>query len=137
MMRRGRATGIALVAVVSLAAACGGDGYDTGDSAAASSPFRAMGDALCDAAEQAADGDAEGSRRAFLDGAHQPLHELAADTAEHDRTAAADLLEAKEAVESADDSDLAAAYDRMLPAAVTALDVVDGPALPCTPKDTT
>lgn len=95
-----------------------------------------MGDALCDAADQAASGDADRSRRTFLDGAHQPLHQLAADTAEHDRAAAADLLEAKEAVESADDSDLLAAYDRLLPAAVAALDVVDGPALPCTPKDT-
>lgn len=129
--RRTRAREIALVvAVASVAAACGGDGDDTREPAAASSPFLVMGDALCDAADQAASGDADRSRRAFLDGAHQPLHQLAADTAEHNRPAAADLLEAKETVESA------AAYDRLLPATAAALDVVGGPALPCTPEDT-
>ena len=136
--RRTRARGLALVvAIASVAAACGSDDGDTREPAAAApSPFHMMGDALCDAADQAANGDAARSRRAFLDGAHQPLHQLAADTAEHDRAVAADLLEAKEAVESADDGNLPAAYDRLLPAAAAALDVVDGPALPCTPKDT-
>lgn len=57
--------------------------------------------ALCSARDAAAAADLEAAEASFYGDAHEPLHELAAATAEVDRSAAADLLRAKEAVESA------------------------------------
>ncbi|MFP5319149.1 MAG: hypothetical protein ACLGI2_12770 [Acidimicrobiia bacterium] len=49
--------------------------------------------------ERARAGDAEAARREFFDNAHDPLHRLAAEAAQRDRAGAAQLLEAKHAVE--------------------------------------
>jgi hypothetical protein len=62
-------------------------------------------DAVCDALRAAEDGDVSRARAVFYDEAHDPLHALAATTAERDRPAAAELLEAKEGVESMLDAD--------------------------------
>lgn len=56
--------------------------------------------AVCDALGEARAGDAVAARQIFTDQAHEGLHELAAATSEQDRAAAADLLEAKQQVES-------------------------------------
>jgi len=55
---------------------------------------------LCAAAEQARDGELESAETTFFDQAHDALHELADEVAGDDRAAAAELLRAKEAVES-------------------------------------
>ncbi|MGH9051135.1 MAG: hypothetical protein ACRDY4_15510, partial [Acidimicrobiia bacterium] len=60
---------------------------------------------LCAAAVHARDGAVDDARATFFDQSHDDLHELADETAGDDRAAAAELLEAKEAVEA----DLAAA----------------------------
>lgn len=62
-------------------------------------------DAVCDALRAAEGGDLSRARAVFYDGAHDPLHALAATTADRDRPAAAELLEAKEGVESMLDAD--------------------------------
>jgi hypothetical protein len=55
---------------------------------------------LCAAGQQARDGDIEGAESTFFDQSHDALHELADEATDDDRSAAADLLRAKEAVES-------------------------------------
>ncbi len=56
-------------------------------------------DALCEAHE-AAPRDPEQARTIFFDRAHDPLHDIAAAAQEVDRSSAARLLEAKQAVEA-------------------------------------
>ena len=64
-------------------------------------PYHRAHAAVCTARQSAARGDRIGARDRFFAEAHQQLHELAATTARTDRPAAARLLEAKEAVETA------------------------------------
>lgn len=64
-----------------------------------SSPYEAPHRAACDAAAHARSGRLDDARRVFFDRVHDPLHALAAAVADHDRGAAAALLEAKETVE--------------------------------------
>jgi hypothetical protein len=114
---------LALV-VASCGAGSGGDGPDR---------FAAGGDALC-AATVEADTDTSEARRLFFDGAHQPLHELADETAERDRTVAARLLRAKQAVESdfeTDTAHVASALAELTDATDEALRVLDRPGLNC------
>ena len=60
-------------------------------------------DAICRVASLAGAGDTDGARTAFINDAHQPVHELAlAADAAGNRAAAARLLEAKQVIESAD-----------------------------------
>ncbi len=114
---------LALV-VASCGTGSGGDGPDR---------FAAGGDALC-AATVAADADTSEARQLFFDGAHQPLHELADETAERDRTVAARLLRAKQAVESdfeTDTAHVASALAELVKAADAALRVLDRPGVDC------
>lgn len=134
--RRGRWVYIAMVVAVAVAAVgCGDDDRDDGageGALATPKPYASMARAVCTAADRAARGDTAGARRAFFDGAHQPLHDLAAETAERDRAATARLLEAKEAAESAFESgDVAAAFEPLVGATAGALRVIDGATLPC------
>lgn len=55
---------------------------------------------LCDAREELVGDDVEAAGAAFFDRSHAPLHDITDRLAERNRAAAADLLEAKEAVES-------------------------------------
>jgi hypothetical protein len=55
---------------------------------------------LCAAADEARAGDGDDARRTFFDQSHDDLHELADEASTEDRAAAAELLRAKEAVES-------------------------------------
>lgn len=68
--------------------------------------LRAVVDALCDATD-AAERSRRTARMVFFDRAHDPLHDIAAAAGEVDRSSAARLLEAKQAVE--------ADLDRMAP----------------------
>jgi hypothetical protein len=77
------------------------------------------------------------ARATFLDEAHAPLHVLADDVASRDRGAAADLLEAKQAVESrleeetADPALLQRDLDALIAAASGALVAMDLEAETC------
>lgn len=68
-------------------------------------PYVSAGSGLCDASASADMGELDLARQAFYDTAHRPLHQLAAEVADVDRTLAARLLEAKESVESGLDDD--------------------------------
>jgi hypothetical protein len=61
--------------------------------------LRGVVEALCEADDEAAR-DAEAARRIFFDRAHDPLHDIAEAAEEVDRSSAARLLEAKQAVEA-------------------------------------
>jgi len=61
--------------------------------------LRGVVEALCEA-QEAAPRDPEQARIAFFDRAHDPLHDIAAAAQEVDRSSAARLLEAKQAVEA-------------------------------------
>ena len=63
---------------------------------------------LCSAVEAASQGDVAGAARAFRDEVHGPLHDLAGDVADMDRAAAADVLVAKNVVETDIESDVRA-----------------------------
>ena len=68
--------------------------------------------------------DPDAVRNVFFDRAHQPLHELAAETSRHDRATAARLLEAKQAVEAdldSPDRSLDTDLDELLDAASDAI----------------
>lgn len=88
------------VAVVVLFAPLLTTGCGDGTRARVEGPYSRMEQGLSRAWERARAGDAEGARREFLDNAHDPLHRLAAEAAQRDRAAAAELLEAKHAVEA-------------------------------------
>ncbi len=82
---------------------------------------------LCNTSSAARSGDVGAARDAFFDQAHQPLHELAAETAARDRAASARLLEAKEAVEaglSQASATLASELDGLVAAAGAAIGAV-------------
>lgn len=91
-----RASGAAALLALTLAAgACGGAGGK------GAGRYDAVIEALCEAEAAGEAGDATAAEAAFEDRAHDGLHALAAEVQERDRAAAARLLEAKQAVESA------------------------------------
>jgi hypothetical protein len=61
--------------------------------------LRGVVEALCEVEDEAAR-DPEEARTIFFDRAHDPLHDIAAAAEEVDRSSAARLLEAKQAVEA-------------------------------------
>jgi hypothetical protein len=110
--------GDAIIAVVLLlaAAGCGGNG-DAGSASTGDGPYGGLYQGLCRARAEASQPDT--ARATFFDRVHQPLHELAAEAAGHDRAAAARLLEAKQAVEggfAGDPGLLGAELDRLVEA---------------------
>ena len=75
----------------------------------------------------------DAARRAFIDRAHQPIHELATAVAREDRAVAARLLEAKQAVERDLDggaAGLAGDLDRLLDATRRAIAATGQPPPP-------
>jgi hypothetical protein len=122
-------------ATAALALATTACGKSTGDAGAAptSEPYAATAEGSCRAADAARAGDRDEARRVFYDRVHQSLHELAADLTTVDRTAAARLLETKEAVEGVfeDSGDPAAVLDRLLAAVDAGLDALDAGSVPC------
>lgn len=83
--------------------------------------------AVCDARNAAAEGEADGARRIFVNTAHDRLHELAAETGRSDRGAEARLLEAKQRVEAVLEEpgpDFADRLERLAVAAADAAEVV-------------
>ena len=88
--------------------------------------------AVCDALNEARGGDAAAAGGSSPS-THEGLHQLAADTSEQDRAAAADLLEAKQKVEAAligPAPQLAADLERLEPTVRRALAVTDADADP-------
>lgn len=85
-------------------------------------------------------GEVDLAREEFHDTVHQPLHDLAAETSDVDRTVAAALLEAKESIESGFASDdgpmLKATIDELVVAVDEALRATGHRSLPCAPGDT-
>ena len=84
---------------------------------------------MCEASEAAADGDVSTAETLFLDDVHLRLHGLA-DSLTDDRTAAAELLEAKQAVEAdfedgAEGEEVAEDLDGLLAATTTAFDSLE------------
>lgn len=67
--------------------------------------------ALCTSLQAAKAGDGDRARAAFMDDAHEPLHELARELESIDRAEAARLLEAKQRVESAIERDALSSAD--------------------------
>lgn len=95
--------------------------------------------AVCDALDEARAGDTESARRVFVNRAHEGLHQLAADTADQDRGAAAALLEAKQQVESTlldPTTRLATDLESLEPTVRRALTVVDGDQPPACAEET-
>ena len=84
---------------------------------------------VCGALAAARAGDADDAQAMFFDAAHDGLHDLASRTAEVDRTAAAELLRAKERVEalmeSGSASSLRPALDELADATATAVQTRD------------
>lgn len=84
---------------------------------------------VCGALAAARAGDADDAKAMFFDGAHDGLHDLASRAAEVDRTAAAELLRAKERVEalmeSGPASGLRPALDELADATATAAQTLD------------
>ena len=101
----GRAVACLLIVVATLTAACGGSGGDVQPSPL---PSGSLGPVTPDAADEAILGlcqivgatDRDSAASTFLDRSHQTLHVIAAATEVVDRGAAADLLEAKQVIES-------------------------------------
>ena len=117
----------AILALSVVAAAC--TSVPNNDS---SDPFAAAATGLCDTVDAA--GQPDQARQLFFDTVHQPLHQLADETATADRSIAAQLLEAKQAVEAALDantSSLGADLDRLADRTHTALITLDRPGIPC------
>lgn len=83
--------------------------------------------AVCDARAAAEKGEADGARRIFVNTAHDPLHELAAEAGQVDRSAEARLLEAKQRVEAVlgePGPDFADRLERLAVAAADAAEIV-------------
>ena len=88
--------------------------------------------AVCRVAELAGAGNAGEARRVFINDAHGALHTLAQEAAdEDDRASAAQLLEAKEVVESAPEGPTAADADSLVTATVAAANAAGRPAEGC------
>ena len=93
---------IAIIVLVVLSA-CSSDNQPSsaeGDTGA----YKNLVSDLCAAIESTEEDDEDGPRRIFEDEIHSPLHELAAEVEAVDREAAANLLVAKNNVETAFDS---------------------------------
>lgn len=87
--------------------------------------------AVCDVARAARQGDQRAAADLFVDQAHEPLHALASSTADGgDRGAAARLLEAKNAVESAEPGPTPAAAEELVSATQVALAATAGSSPP-------
>lgn len=112
----------ALVAAVAVAVAAVGCGDDGSSPMNASSP--ALIESLCAARDTATAGDADEARTIFVDQVHDELHQLAADTDDADRDAAARLLEAKQRVE-ADLTDRTALADALEALAAATIDAIE------------
>lgn len=89
-------------------------------------------DATCGVLTLATQGQARSAKVAFLDRAHEPIHDLArrASDAGH-RAEAARLLEAKNVVESSTTGPDAADAERLVSATRDALRALGEPAAPC------
>ncbi len=119
-------TVLAVLAVSTAACSSGSERSSADD------PFVNAGVGLCRAADVADRPDE--ARAAFFDSVHQPLHELADETATRDRAVAADLLEAKQRVEAAfdgDESSLPGTIEELVDATDAALRTLDRPQLDC------
>jgi len=89
--------------------------------------------AVCRVAQLTRAGDPTGAHRVLINDAHGPLHTLAEEAAEDgDRAAAARLLEAKEAVESAPEGATATDADALVTATAAAAKAAGRPAEGCT-----
>lgn len=92
--------------------------------------FAAVVPALCDA-RRSVETDPDSARDLFINSAHVPLHEIVTEVEAEDREAAADLLEAKQAVESGFATEevapgrLQADLDRLVDATVAGLSSID------------
>lgn len=115
MTRRRRPAGmflgavVATVGIAAIVAAGGGDGPGPPAGAAPEAARRQAHHGVCQAQAEAEAGRTSAAALAFVDRAHQPLHGLAAATAELDRALAAELLEQKNRVEQ----DLDGPLDRL------------------------
>ena len=106
------------VLVVCAVAACGANESSSAEQAAADDAAAAV----CRALRAAEAGEEDEAEKVFDDDAHGPLHDLA--DALEDRTAKADLLEAKSRVERGDHSSAAfAALERAVGDAAEAQDL--------------
>ena len=115
-----------VILVAATACAAGGDATST---TTRPRPYAALYQGLCQTRAEAAQPAA--ARGTYFDRVHQPLHELAADAARADRTAAARLLEAKQALErdlAGDTSLLGDDLDRLLDATRRAIAATGRPA---------
>ena len=97
MTTRHARTALALLAIVGFAA-CSDDGSPTVEETSTGPADSEYFASLCAVLDDATAGDIEAANAGFD---HGPLHELAEQVTEIDRGVAADLLQAKEAVESA------------------------------------
>lgn len=123
MTARRSATAVALAMVVVLSAACSGgttvrSAEKTNGRARLPREFASAVQGLCVARRDARSSPAA-SKASFVDGAHEPLHEIARRLGDVDRTAAASVLRAKQRVEadlstSATSAELAADLDRLV-----------------------
>ena len=116
------------VAIVVLTLSACGLNSDSDD------PYRLVVSGLCEAEEQAVAGDITGAETVFYDSVHRLLHDLAAETADVDRAAAARLLEAMKAVESGletDQSDIGEAFRDLVAATDEALTATGHDRMPC------
>lgn len=80
--------------------ACDDDDSSSASQGSSDSSWAGAVSGLCTAAEQVRSGDVDTAEATFFDEAHDDLHDLGAEAADRDRAAAADLLRAKETVES-------------------------------------
>ncbi len=105
-----------------------------GDGGTADDPYSPAAAGLCEATAETQAGNGDEARRLFYDIVHQPLHDLAAEIAQVDRTLAARLLEAKESVEFALDNDraaLAESFQVLVGAADAAMAATGHNPVPC------
>ncbi|HEV2071778.1 MAG TPA: hypothetical protein VGR26_18490 [Acidimicrobiales bacterium] len=119
---------LSLVVLATVSAACGGGDQGPDQS---TGRYGNTHQALCQASEAARRGDAEAAERVFFDRAHQPLHQLAAEVSDIDRTVAARLHEAKAATEAGlNGDDNAEALARLTDATRASLEAIDHPTPP-------
>lgn len=131
-------TALVLLALVGFAA-CSDDGAPTVEEESAGVADSEYFASLCAVLDAANAGDLEAANTGFD---HGPLHELAEQVTEIDRGVAADLLQAKEAVESAladdttDPTEAAALVTQLTDATRAAYEAAGQPApAPCTEEN--
>lgn len=101
MLRQGLLRFLVPVALLVVAALMIANLVGDDESDVSASPFADVYSDVCAAASAAQDGQRDAAERRFVDEAHGPLHELAAAAGARDRAAAGRLLEAKQRVEAA------------------------------------